>query len=232
MKKLVIAAASMLAGTALAQTAPAPPAPSAPMGHPERDRITTRAEVVEKVRGHFGKLDSNKDGSVTREEVMSGHMDLGKRFKELHGDHAKGGAPHVMMLDGPMGDPNAVFDRLDANKDGSISREEFAKGREKRIERRIVMRELRKDGAGAPKDGKEVRKHVMRMHGRGPFGAHMIVMADTDKDGKITQAEAEALALRHFDEMDANKDGQVTPEERRAGRRIIIKHIEKDKSGS
>ena len=88
-----------------------------------------------------------------------------------------------------------------------------------------------KGGDAAPKDGKEVRKHVMRMHGRGPFGAHMIVMADTDKDGKITQAEAEALALQHFDRMDTNKDGQVTREERRAARPMIIKHIEEKKEG-
>ena len=60
----------------------------------------------------------------------------------------------------------------------------------------------------------------------------MIVMADTDKDGKITQAEAEAMALQHFDRMDSNKDGQVTPEERRAGRPMIIRHIEEKKSGS
>lgn len=227
MKKLVIAAAVLMAGTAFAQTPPpAPPVPAAP---PVHDRVTTRTEVVEKVRQHFGKLDSNHDGSVTKEEVAESHMEFGKRFKDMHREHAEGGAPHVMMLDGPMGDPNAAFDRLDTNKDGSISRDEFAKGREKRIERRIVTRDERKDEADSPKDGKEVSKHVMRMRGGGPFGAHMIVMADTDKDGKITQAEAEALALRHFDQMDTNKDGQVTPEERRAGRPMIIKHIEEKK---
>ena len=230
MKKLVIATAVLMAGTALAQTPPpVPPAPAAP---PMHDRVTTRAEAIEKVRQHFGKLDSNHDGSVTKEEVMEGRMEFGKRFEGRRWEHAEGGAPHAMTFDGPMGDPNAAFDRLDTNKDGSISRDEFAKGREKRIERRIVMRENGKDGDATPKDGKEVRKHVMRRHGGGPFGATMIIMADTDQDGKITQAEAEALALQHFDQMDSNKDGQVTPEERRAGRPMIIKHIEEKKSGS
>ena len=218
MRKLIITATVLMAGTALAQTPPAPPAPAAP---PMHDRVTTRAEAVEKVREHFGKLDANKDGSVTKEEVMDGYPGRGRRFRDMRREHAEGAAPHVMMHDGPRGDPNAAFDRIDTNKDGSISREEFAAGREKR-----------RDHAGTPKDGKEVRKHVMRMHGRGPFGAHMIVMADTDKDGKITQAEAEALALQHFDRMDTNKDGQVTPEERRAGRPMIIRHIQEKKSGS
>lgn len=229
MNKLVIATTVLMAGTAIAQTAP--PAPPAPATPPTHDRVTTRAEVVQKVRDHFGRLDANKDGAVTKEEVASGRMELGTRFRDRHLDHAEGGAPHVMMREGPIGDPNAAFDRLDVNKDGSISREEFTKAREKRIERRIVMREKLNGGDAAPKDGKEVRKHVMRMHGRGPFGAHMIVMADTDKDGKITQAEAEALALQHFDRMDTNKDGQVTREERRAARPMIIKHIEEKKEG-
>lgn len=229
MKKLIIAATMLMAGTALAQTPPAPPAPVAPPAH---DRVTTRAEAVEKVREHFGKLDNNKDGSVTKEEVMQGRGKMAEHIKQFRIERRDGKEPHVMMLDGPIRDPNAAFDRLDGNKDGSISREEFATGREKRIERRIVRREKLKERAASPKDGKEVRKHVMRMHGRGPFGAHIIVMADTDKDGKITQAEAEALALQHFDRMDVNKDGQVTPEERRAGRPMIIRHIEEKKSGS
>jgi EF hand domain-containing protein len=46
-------------------------------------------------------------------------------------------------------------------------------------------------------------------------------------------AEAEAMALQHFDQMDANKDGQVTPEERRAGRHFIMERkIQDKKSGS
>lgn len=235
MKKLLIIATALLAGTAIAQTAPVaqpapapatPPTTPAPMAHPMRDKVMTRAEVVQMVREHFGQMDANKDGSISSDEAMQGH-----RKWEEHLDHGPGGPGMMAMHDGPMGDPNAAFDRIDANKDGSISRDEFAKAREQRIERRIVMREDRKELA--PKDGKEVHKQVRRMHGPGGFGGRMIVMADTDKDGRITQAEAEALALQHFDQMDANKDGQVTPEERRAGKPLIIKRtVEEKKSGS
>jgi len=232
MKKLIIATAALMAGTAaMAQTSP-PPAPATPqpmMRHQMFNKEMTRDEVVAQVRESFAKLDANNDGSVTKEEVMENADKLGQRF-ELN----KGDGPGGMMRDGPMGDPNAAFDRLDANKDGTISRDEFAKGREQRIERRIVMHEEGKDGADAtPKDGKDVRRHVMRMHGGpGGFGSRMIVLADTDKDGKITLAEAEALALQHFDQMDSNKDGKVTPEERRAGRPMIIKSIEEKKTAS
>ena len=221
MKKFTIAAIALLAGgAALAQTAPVAqqaPAPAAPMAHPMADKVMTRAEVVAMVREHFGKMDGNKDGAITTAEIGEGRAGMKKDFKRFEGGHAG------------MGDPNAAFDRLDGNKDGSISRDEFTKAREQRIERRVEFKEKQ----ATPKDGKDVRRHVMRMHGPGGFGGRMIIMADTDKDGKITLAEAEALALQHFDQMDSNKDGQVTAEERRAGRSMMKrKTVDQEKTAS
>jgi Ca2+-binding EF-hand superfamily protein len=213
---LLAAAATVLAGgVALAQAAP--PAPVAPV-RPMADGAMTRDEVVGMVRDHFSRFDSDKDGAITTQEIGAVHQQHMAMRSE------KGGEPHVMMHEGPIGDPNAAFDRLDANKDGTISRDEFAKGREQRIEKRIVMREKVKD---ARKDGKlgEMRMHRM---GGGMGGMRMIVMADGDHDGRITLGEAEAMALKHFDEMDSNHDGKVTREERGAGRRVIIKEIRKE----
>lgn len=87
------------------------------------------------------------------------------------------------------------FARWDADKDSAISRDEFAKIREQRIEK--------------------------RMHRGSGMSARLILMADTNKDGRITLSEAEALALQHFDRMDTNHDGQVTPDERRAARPMM-----------
>ena len=212
MKKYLMAAAALMTGAAVAQTAPvAQPAPAvptaapAPTAHPVRDKVTTRDEAVQMVRRHFGEMDAAR----------------GKRFEDFKA--FDGGNTMV------MGDPNAAFDRLDTNKDSYISRDEFTKAREQRVERRIEKRAERKS---SPKEGKEVRRH-MRMNGPGGFGGGMLAMADTNKDGQVTQAEAEALALQHFDKMDANRDGQITPEERRAGRQILIQQRrEEKKSGS
>mgnify|MGYP001224167360 CR=1 FL=1 len=54
--------------------------------------------------------------------------------------------------------------------------------------------------------------------------------ADTNGDGKISRAEAEKNAPRlakKFDIIDANKDGQLTPEELRAYRESKRSHKEK-----
>lgn len=227
MKMQIIAATALLAGTAaLAQTTTvaqpataAQPAPAAPAAHPMADRTMTRAETVQKVREHFGQMDSNKDGTITTAEIDELHANRAKDFDKFK---ERG---HGMA----MSDPNAAFDRLDADKNGSISRDEFAKGREERIERRMVIREEHDKAREGAKDGKAVRR-VMR---GGGMGGHMIVMADTNKDGRITLAEAEAMALQHFDEMDTNKDGQVTREERRAGRKLMFERkVEPKKSSS
>ena len=37
-------------------------------------------------------------------------------------------------------------------------------------------------------------------------------------DGRVTLQEVTDLLLQHFDRMDANHDGQLTPEEREVGR--------------
>ena len=216
----------VLAGAAIAQTAP----PAPPLA-PAAGKVMVRSEVQTMVRDHFARMDGNKDGAITMAEVAELRGKKGGHGTAHGGEH---GGEHGMdhhapgpMKMGAMRDPAAAFDRIDANKDGSISRDEFAKGREVRIEKRMVMRE---GGAGA--DAKPGARHEMRMHrmggkmGGGKMGmggARMIVMADTNKDGRITLAEAEAMALRHFDKMDANRDGQVTPEERRAARPMMMK---------
>ena len=226
MKKLLIAAAALMAGTAaLAQTAPvAPPAPAAPMAHPMADKTMTRAEVVAMVRDHFGRLDADKNGSITTDEVAKGAGQWGDHARMMHSPGGEGG-DHVMRYE--HRDPKEAFDRLDSNKDGSISRDEFTKGQQERFEKRIEIHEQHKE---ALKDAKPGEKQALRMHHMGGMGgSRMIVMADSDHDGKITLPEAEAMALQHFDQMDTNHDGQVTPEERRAGRQIIIKKVIEEK---
>jgi Ca2+-binding EF-hand superfamily protein len=220
MKKYLIAAAALMAGTAaLAQIAPvakAPATPPPPMAHPMADHVMTRAEVTAMVRDHFTQLDTNNDGVITAAEAQEG--------REQWAEHkqAMGAAPGAMRHDGAMGDPNAAFDRFDTNKDGSISHDEFTKAHEQHMEKRMAAREEGSKNAKSPE---------MRMHQGGGMGARMIAMADTNKDGKTTLAEAEALALQHFDKMDTNHDGQVTPEERRAARPAMMKQMQAPSAG-
>ena len=184
----------------LAQPAPpvAPMAPRAPMA------TMTRADVQARVQAQFVKRDANRDGYLTTEELTrrGGQRDGAVKLRRMGGADGQPGEQRAMR------DPNAAFDRLDANRDGSISRAEFASARQVRIEKRVVVNGQRQPGA----------MRGMRRGGGGMMGAAMLQMADANRDGRVSLAEATTGALRHFDMMDTNRDGRITPDERAAGR--------------
>lgn len=188
------AAAILAAGAALAQPAPAPaPAPNVQVMKMHRgvQKTMTRDEVVAHVRDMFARLDVNRDGFVTKQEVETAHQRMAgerhERFaKRMAERNANGGS---------------AFDRLDTNKDGSISRQEFDAGRQLRQERRVIVMQQ----GGMP---------GMRRHAGMGFGGRIFDTADVNKDGQVSLQEATAAALQHFDAADLNHDGKLTPDER------------------
>ncbi|AJA09157.1 hypothetical protein SKP52_11285 [Sphingopyxis fribergensis] len=104
-----------------------------------------------------------------------------------------------------------MFASLDADGNGSISKAEWDKHGADRAAKRAERGENR---AEARKAGEGKRHHGMR----GGHHGMMMGKADTDGDKAISQAEFQTAALARFDAADANKDGQVTAEERRAQR--------------
>lgn len=209
--------------TPVAQVAPvAKPAPVAPL-RPMADHVMTRAEVQAMVVKHFERMDSNHDGAIAgdeikprgewkRENVMI-RRDGGNQV--ARGDVRNAREFMIRRDGGPREhhDPAAMFERLDSNKDGVINRDEFTKGHEVRVEKRVML-------DGPARAGEPMR---FRMHRKGAvggmMGGRMIEMADTNKDGRITLQEATATALQHFDRVDTNRDGRLTPDEMRAGHR-------------
>ena len=185
------AAAAMVAiAPAIAQTAQPAPQPLA-QGAPVAAKAHTRTEVGAHIRTLFERLDTNRDGSITKAEVEARKGDRRERIARRV---ERRGAAHGQM-----------FDRIDTNRDGSISRAEF-EAAPMRHERRIMV-------ADGPR-GAGHRMRSMRM-GFGHLRGQMFDMADSNRDGRVTLQEATVAAYRHFDMADANRDGQVTREERR-----------------
>ena len=196
------------------------------------DRVTTREEAAKHVGSLFAKLDTNRDGFITKDEAEAIHQKMMARMAKV------GDVQHRLAERGAfIGDRGAMFDRLDANHDGNISRQEFMAGKPQvREERVMIMREGHGGAPGAP-DGAGMHHmegmqmegmhmggvHMagMGMHG---FGGHLFEMADANHDGRVSLAEAQAAALAHFDKADLNHDGKITPDERAQARASMRQH--------
>jgi Ca2+-binding EF-hand superfamily protein len=159
--------------------------------HDDPAKPMTRAEVQAKVKTHFDKFDASKDGVVTRAEFDAARAQMREEWQ------AK-----AVQRQGER------FTMLDANKDGQIGRAEFDADHQARAA----------DRAGDRKGGEKRWGH----HGGKGMGMGMgmgmgwFERIDTDNDGRVTLADASKKALEMFDKADANRDGTVTPEERKA----------------
>jgi hypothetical protein len=156
---MTAAAAAGVTVPALAQMAPAP---------------TTRAEVEARVKDRLGKVDADRNGTVTRDEMRS--------YRETRRKERA----------------DAQFAAMDADRNGSVTRAEFDSWQANRGARMAAMRAERPQRA---------MRMAMRTERRGAMWGQDIVIADAVK-----------RALDRFDSVDINKDGTVTPDERRTAR--------------
>lgn len=172
---------------------PALAAPGGKMGDADGNGVLTRAEVQANATQMFAKMDANKDGKIDATDRAARHAEMqAKRFAAL-----------------------------DANSDGSVSKAEWDQHGADRAAKRAERKEKRVAAAGETGEGKRdgMRGHHGKRGGHGMRGGHGGWMkADADGDKAITQAEFQTAALARFDRLDANKDGQVTAEERKAQR--------------
>lgn len=122
-------------------------------------------------------------------------------------------------------DSGTYFSAMDANKDGSISKKEFAAYHDKRF----AELDANKDGKLSPEELQPTPCPPMHgggmhgyddMHGGGMHGGDMYIgnrfdAADTNHDGALTREEAKDMPMlsQYFEQIDANKDGKVTREE-------------------
>ena len=97
------------------------------------------------------------------------------------------------------------FAEADRNGDGQLSYEEMQASREERRVRRQERMAMRGDRRGA---------RLNRRGGRSRDA--MLRRADSDGDNAVSRSEFAAAALARFDRLDANRDGVIGANERRA----------------
>lgn len=154
----------------------------------------TRADVEARAKARFAEMDANKDGAVTQAEIADTRTE------------------HMSKMQGEM------FTKMDADKNGSISRAEFDAHHQNMTSGGMAPPPM--GGHGGMK-----RKHMG--HGEGGKGRmgrmedRLFGMADANKDGIVTEAEATQAALARFDKVDTDKDGSINDAERKAAREMM-----------
>jgi Ca2+-binding EF-hand superfamily protein len=212
------AALAFVAGSAaVAQTArPAQPAPRAHMTQTE-----TRADVQAHSAKMFARLDTNHDGFISRTEVDA-----------IQAQHAAKAEQRAQKFN-----PDKIFDRLDTNKDGKVTQAEAEAAHSARVQAKggqpaeahaagfhglFARADTNKDGVITRAEfdamGTQIRGHMEQAGMHRGFGGKMFETADVNKDGRVSLAEAQQVALQHFDRADLNHDGKLTLEERQQAR--------------
>lgn len=141
----------------------------------------TRAEALAKARETFARMDANKDGRLDMADRAAHHSEMAA----------------------------AMFDRIDTDRNGAISRAEWNAG----ADRLAAAHSL----PGGP--------HRM-MGGRRP--AMQVIEADANGDRMVTPQEWEARTMARFTAADANGDGSLSPGERQAARGLTRLQVERD----
>lgn len=173
----------------------------------DKDGTVTKAEMETVRAENFAKADASKDGAVDLEEW--------KVFAAEQGAN-RGNQMQVR-----------IFQRFDANGDGSVTKEEFLDQAQRmkygmnRMSKRFKGN--RQAPHGTPGKGPNVKAWggPQDQAGFGPRGGNhgqimgaMMAQVDTDKDGQISEAEINALADKIFADGALTLDGfkKVTAE--------------------
>lgn len=202
-KPILFASAALLAAAAAS--------PAFAQGYGPGQRGERRIDAL------FAKVDVNKDGKITKEEIVAyrtAQFEAADKNKDgyLEGDEIRTFLINRRLAmrdadgDGKIsakefGERRAErFKALDTNKDGSLTADELMAARDKRMKR------LTKPGE---------RRAKRRGHRGKRFARMWMYRMDLNKDGRISLAEYNLRGDRMFLAFDLNSDGSITKIEMR-----------------
>ncbi len=158
------------------------------------------------------KADADGNGVITKQEAMQAAE---ARFAKMDAN-----ADGLLNKDDREARSKQRFAKMDANGDGSVTEEEFMAAREARQAKRA---ERRAKGEGKRRGGK--------MGKRGRKMAMLLKKADSNQDGALSKSEFLAHAEARFARADADNNGEVTKEERRAARKKMREERKRARAG-
>lgn len=199
---LLLGAGLLSLGAAVLAQPPAPPPAMRGAGGPAMAPPADRAELKAQLEQRFDATDANHDGTVTPEELKTRRLaDRQKMRTEMR---------------------DRMFARLDTDKNGSISKAEFdaahAPG-----QGHPGMGGPKSHGPGMARSEQDGRGMGGRrsMHRHMARGAMMHDGFGGFKGQPVTKTAFVDAGLAHFDSVDTDHDGKISPAERDAARKAM-----------
>jgi len=155
------------------------------------DNLVTMDEFKDAALQRFKNMDADNNGSITLEEFQA--YIASKRLARR----------------------TEYFNKIDTNRDGSISQQEYIDYKLKKADMRFQEMDTNKDGLLSSEEfASRLKDRKGRRHWHGHDGNNPIFSKlDANHDGKITQEESIAAWTRWFNQIDANGDKTVTIDE-------------------